>query len=388
MTDTVLGYGLTDDQKDVQMLAREFARKELTWDKLKEYDERGELPMDLYNKVAEMGLTTLIIPEEYGGAGMNQLTCAIAMEEIAYGDAGFSISVGANSLAVDPILMFGTDEQKAYCSKFYLDGGIGAFCLTEADAGSDAGACRATAIREGDEYVINGTKAFITNGSVANIYTVFALTDPSAGARGLSCFIVERSREGVSVGKDEDKMGIRLSNTSEVIFENVRVPADHLVGEEGKGFKIAMTTLDVTRPAGIGAGVSGLCRSCIDKCLEYSKVRVTFGQPIITNQAIQFMLADMEIQTQAARTLSYRVADMIDHGILDSVAGAAAKAFAADTAVKVATDAVQIFGGNGYSREYPIESMYRNAKIFQIFEGTNQIQRMAVVKGLVKNSMM
>jgi len=387
MTDTALEYGLTPDQRDIQQLARQFARKELTWDKIRGFDERGELPMELYKKVAEMGLTTLIIPEEYGGAGMNQLSCAIAMEELAYGDAGFSLSVGANSLAVDPILLFGTEEQKAYVSKFYVDGGIGAFCLTEADAGSDAGACRATALREGNEYVINGVKAFITNGSVADIYTVFALTDPAAGARGLSCFIVERNREGVSVGKDENKMGIRLSNTSEVVFENVRVPAKNLVGKEGMGFKIAMTTLDITRPAGIGAGVSGLCRSAIDKCIEYSKVRVTFGQPIITNQAIQFMIADMEIQTQAARTFSYRVADMIDHGVLDPIAGAAAKAFAADTAVKVATDAVQIFGGNGYSREYPIESLYRNAKIFQIFEGTNQIQRLSVIKGLIKNSM-
>ena len=388
MTNAVLEFGLTQDQKDIQQLARAFARRELTWDKLKGFDDRGEFPMALYKKAAEIGMTTLIIPEEYGGAGMNQLTCAIAMEELAYGDAGFSISVGANSLAVDPILMFGTKEQKAYVSKFYVDGGIGAFCLTEADAGSDAGACRATAIREGNEYLINGTKAFITNGSIADIYTVFALTDPSAGARGLSCFIVERNRGGVSVGKDEDKMGIRLSNTSEVIFDNVRIPANNLVGKEGMGFKIAMTTLDVTRPAGIGAGVSGLCRSAIDKCLEYAKIRSTFGQPIISNQAIQFMIADMEIQTQAARTLSYRVADMIDHGILDPIAGAAAKAFAADAVVKVATDAVQIFGGNGYSRDYPIESMYRNAKIFQIFEGTNQIQRLAVIKGLVKNSMM
>lgn len=302
-----------------------------------------------------------------------------------YGDAGFALSVGANSLAIDPILLFGTEEQKKYVSKFYVEGGIGAFCLTEADAGSDAGACRTTAVREGGEYIINGTKAFITNGSIADIYTVFALTEPSAGAKGLSCFIVERSREGISTGKDEDKMGIRLSNTAEVVFDNVRIPADHLVGKEGLGFKIAMTTLDITRPAGIGAGVSGLCRSAIDKCIEYSKMRVTFGQPIITNQAIQFMIADMEIQAQAARTFSYRVADMIDHGIVDPVAGAAAKAFAADAAVKVATDAVQIFSGNGYSREYPIESLYRNAKIFQIFEGTNQIQRLSIIKGLIKN---
>ena len=351
MTNHVLEYGLTEDQKDVQSLSREFAEKELTWNKLKEFDERGEFPMELYKKVAQMGLTTLIIPEEYGGAGMNQVTCALAMEELAYGDVGFSLSVGANSLAVDPILLFGTDAQKAYVSKFYVDGGIGAFCLTEADAGSDAGACRATAVRDGDEYVINGTKAFITNGSIANIYTVFALTDPDAGSRGLSCFIVERDRKGVSAGKDEDKMGIRLSNTSEVIFDNVRVPADHLVGQEGKGFKIAMNTLDITRPAGIGAGVSGMCRSAIDKCIEYAKVRTTFGQPILTNQAIQFKIADMEIQTQAARALSYKVADMIDHGVLDPIAGAAAKSFAADTAVKVATEAVQIFGGNGYSRE-------------------------------------
>lgn len=213
MTDSILEYGLSEDQKDVQSLAREFARKELTWDKLKKFDDRGEFPMDLYKKVVAMGMTTLIIPEEYGGAGMNQLTCAIAMEELAYGDVGFSLSVGANSLAVDPVLMFGTEAQKEYVSKFFVDGGIGAFCLTEADAGSDAGACRTTAIREGDEYVINGTKAFITNGSIADIYTVFALTDPAAGARGLSCFIVERDRNGVSVGKDEDIIGSSIQQT-------------------------------------------------------------------------------------------------------------------------------------------------------------------------------
>lgn len=369
-------------------MTRDFARKELTWEKLREFDKTGKFPMELYKKVAEMGLTTLIIPEEYGGAGMNQLTCAIAMEELAYGDAGFSLSVGANSLSVDPILLFGTEQQKEYMSKFFVDGGIGAFALTEADAGSDAGACRTTAVKDGDEYVINGTKAFITNGGIADVYTVFALTDPAAGSRGLSCFIVERTRPGVSVGKDEDKMGIRLSNTAEVIFDNVRIPAKNLVGQEGKGFKIAMSTLDITRPAGIGAGVAGLCRSAIDKCLEYSKIRTTFGQPLLQNQAIQFKLADMEMYTEAARTFSYHVADMIDHGVTDPIAGAAAKAFAADAAVKVATEAVQIFGGNGYSREYPIESLYRNAKIFQIFEGTNEIQRMSIIKGLLKNSMM
>lgn len=384
MNNTVLDFGLTPDQKDLQMMVREFGEKELTWEKMQEFDDRGEIPMEVYKKAAEMGLTAITIPEEFGGAGMGQVENAILSEELGYWNGGFATTVLANGLAFDPVLLFGNDEQKAYYAKFIVDGGFAAFALTEANAGSDAGALRTTAVKEGDEYVINGCKCFITNGGVADVYSVFALTDPDAGARGLSCFIVERSRKGVSVGKEEDKLGIRTSNTCEVIFDNVRIPASNLVGQEGKGFKIAMTTFDLTRPAAVGAGTIGGARFLIDQCVQYAMVRTTFGQPILTNQAIQFKIADMEIGTQAARALVYRAAQMLDAGVIDTTIAASAKVTGSDNLLKVASEAIQIFGGNGYSREYPIAAVFRDAKIYQIYEGTNEIQRMVIVKSMLK----
>lgn len=388
MNNKVLEFGFTEDQIELQKMVREFAAKELTWEKMKEYDLKSEIPMETYKKAAEMGLTTITIPEKFGGAGLGQVENAIVAEELGYGNAGFATTILANGLAYDPIDIFGTDEQKALFAKYLVDGGFAAFALTEANAGSDAGALRTTAVKDGDEYVINGTKSFITNGGVANVYAVFALTDPEAGARGISCFIVERDRPGVSIGSHEDKVGIRCSDTCEVIFDNVRVPADHLVGQEGKGFKISMTTFDVTRPASVGAGCVGGARSLIDQCFEYAKIRTTFGEPILTNQAIQFKLADMEIRTQAARALVYQAARMIDAKQIDTVVSSSAKCAGSDNLMETAIEAVQIFGGNGYSREYPIEHVFRDAKIFQIFEGTNEIQRMVIVKQMLKDSMM
>ncbi|MEF9971184.1 MAG: acyl-CoA dehydrogenase family protein [Oscillospiraceae bacterium] len=379
-------YGLTPDQKDIQLMTREFIRKELPWDKIRECDEKSETPMDVVKKCAEMGLTSITLPESIGGGGMGEVTNSLVLEEIAYQDTGFATVIGACGLAYQPINLFGTQEQKELFGKFIVDGGLAAFALTEADAGSDVSNNRTTAVLEGDEWVINGTKTFITNGGLASVYAVFAVTTPDAGTHGMSCFIVERSRAGITTGKEEDKMGIRLSNTTEVIFDNVRVPADHLVGKEGQGFKIAMSTFDRTRPAGVGAASCGAMRSCIDKCLEYAAVRVTFGQPILQNQAIQFMIADMEIKYEAARALTYKVAGMIDDGVIDSALASAAKTFASDACVECALDAIQIFGGNGYSKEYPIEIILRNAKIAQLFEGTNQVQRMVIVKSLLKAS--
>lgn len=387
MNNKVIDFGLTPDQIDLRMMVRDFAAKELTWEKMKEYDDRSEIPMEAYKKAADMGLTAITLPERFGGSGLGQVENALIAEELGYMNAGFCTTILANGLAYDPVDLFGTDEQKALFAKYIVDGGFAAFALTEANAGSDAGAIRTTAVREGDEYVINGTKSFITNGGVANVYVVFALTDPEAGARGISCFIVERERPGVSIGSHEDKLGIRISNTAEVIFDNVRIPADHLVGQEGKGFKISMTTFDITRPASVGAGCVGGARGLIDQCVEYAKVRTTFGQPILTNQAIQFKIADMEIGTQAARALVYRAAAMIDAGVIDTPIASSAKVAASDNLMKVASEAIQIFGGNGYSREYPIESVYRDAKIFQIFEGTNEIQHMVIVKQMLKDSM-
>lgn len=379
-------YGLTQDQIDIQMMTREFIRKELPWERIKECDEKNETPMDVVKKCAEMGLTSITLPESIGGGGMGQVTNSLVLEEIGYQDIGFATVIGACGLAYEPIALFGTQEQKEMFGKHIVDGGLAAFALTEADAGSDVSNNRTTAVLDGDEWVINGTKTFITNGGNASVYSVFAVTTPGAGTRGMSCFIVERDRAGVSIGSEEDKMGIRLSNTTEVLFDNVRVPADHLVGKEGQGFKIAMSVFDITRPAGVGAASCGSMKSCIDKCIEYAAVRQTFGQPILTNQAIQFMIADMEIKYEAARALTYKVAGMIDNGVIDSALASSAKTFASDAAVECALDAIQIYGGNGYSKEYPIEIILRNAKIGQLFEGTNQIQRMVIVKSLLKAS--
>lgn len=379
-------YGLTQDQADIQMMTREFIRKELPWEKIKECDEKNETPMDVVKKAAEMGLTSITLPESIGGGGMGEFTNSLVLEEIGYQDIGFATVIGANGLAYQPIHLFGTEEQQKLFGKFIVDGGFAAFCLTEADAGSDVANARTTAVLEGDEWVINGTKTFITNGGLADVYAVFAVTTPGAGTHGLSCFIVERSRAGVSIGTEEDKMGIRLSNTTEVIFDNVHVPADHLVGKEGQGFKIAMSTFDITRPAGVGAASCGAMKSCIDKCIEYAATRQTFGQPILTNQAIQFMIADMEIRYEASRALTYKVAEMIDNGVINSALASAAKTQASDSIVQCAIDTIQIYGGNGYSKEYPIEIILRNAKIGQIFEGTNQVQRMVITKSLLKAS--
>ncbi|MFV0313669.1 MAG: acyl-CoA dehydrogenase family protein [Anaerotignum sp.] len=365
---------LTEDQKEIQAMVRDFVKKEFTWDVVRKYDEKGEFPMELYKKVVEMGLPVLTIPEEFGGMDMGMKTWALVSEELGYGDAGFAVSVGAQELASTPIMLYGNDEQKADVAERLLNGQLAGFGLTEAASGSDAANCKTTAVRDGDHYILNGTKAFITNAGIAGFYTVFASTDPEKKAKGISAFIVEADRPGVSAGKEEDKMGIRLSHTAELVLQDVRIPAKNLIGEEGMGFMYAMGTLERTRPAA-AASACGICQSAIDKCIEYAKVRKTFGKYLIEQQAIQYMLADMEIQTQAARALLWKCADEIDAGKPNPILGCATKTFASDTAVKVATDAIQIFGGYGFSREYPIEILLRNAKIYQIFEGTNQIQR-------------
>ena len=377
-----INYNLDDEQKNLLDMVRQFVQKELSWETVHHYDTIGELPMDIYKKAAEIGLTALSVPKEYGGPGISYFTSSLLMEELGKGDAGFAVSVGANSLGLTPVLLGGTEEQKQKISDCILEGGTIAFALTEDGAGSDAAACRTTAVRDGDEYILNGSKAFITNGGIADIYIVFASTDPSKGARGISAFIVERNRPGISAGKEEDKMGIRLSNTTEVILDDVHIPAENLVGKEGYGYKLAMETLDRTRPSGSAAAL-GICQSAIEQCIAYGRERKTFGRPIISNQGLQFMLADMEIQTQAARTLTLQAASRIDDGIVDASFGAVTKTFVSDTAVRVALDAIQIFGGYGYTREYPVEILVRNAKIFQIFEGTNQIQRMVIAGSLI-----
>lgn len=378
----MFNMSLSDDQRDLQKLVRDFAQKKVA-PVAKQYDHAGEFPWELFNELVKLGLHCMPAPEEFDGPGLDSLTCSLLTEELARADVGFATTVCANGLASYPVLLAGSKEQQKLFFDIIMQGKIAAFCLTEPNAGSDAGAAATTARREKDEYVLNGTKCFITNGALADVYTVFASVDRSKGIKGLSAFLVERDRPGVSVGKEEDKMGIRSTNTTDVIFQDVRIPADHLLGKEGEGFKIAMQTLDIARPI-VGALGVGLSQSAVDLSVKYAKERVQFGKPIAVNQAIQFMLADMAIQTAAARNLVYHAAYLKDSGQPCTMEAAIAKTFTSDTAMKVSIDAVQIFGGYGYSREYPVEKLMRDAKILQIFEGTNQVQRMVIAGQLLR----
>ena len=380
-----MGYQLNEEGKELVRLARSFAEKELA-PVVAECDRKGELPMDVYAKAFEIGFHIMEIPKEYGGLGLDYQTIYAVNEEIARVDAGFATGLGASSLALKPVLIAGNSEQKQLFAD-YITGdkgnGFAAFALTEPNAGSDAAAGKTTAVKDGDEYIINGTKCFITNGGLASIYVVFALTDKSKGVKGVSAFIVERDRPGVSVGKEEDKMGIRLSNTTDVIFDEVRIPADHLLGQEGKGFIYAMQTLDLARPA-IGAISVGIMQRAIDEAAAYAKTRVTFGKPIIAHQAIAFKLADMEIKKETSRAAVIDAINTYQNGGNFSKAAAIAKTYGSDCAVQVALDAIQILGGYGYSREYPVEKLLRDAKIMQIFEGTNEIQRVVISGALAR----
>lgn len=373
---------LSEENREIQEMAREFAEAKIR-PVSKEYDLKGETPLSVYKEAAGLGYTSLCIPEEFGGAGLGTFANILVAEEFARADAGFSVAVQASTLAMKPILLAGTKEQKQYAADALINGGMGSFCLTEPDAGSDAGAIKTKAVKKDGEYIITGRKCFITNAPHADFYVVFAKTEPDAGTKGISAFLVERGREGLSIGKHEDKMGIRLSTTADVILEEVHVPEDHLLGAEGKGFKLAMQTLDRTRLE-CAAMAAGLSQRAIDLSVDYAKTRVTFGKPIAKLQAIQFMLADMEIRNQAARSLVYQCAAMIDSGAVDGKMNAVAKTFSSEAAMQNTLDAVQIFSGYGYSREYEVEKLMRDAKIFMIFEGTNQIQRTVIAGHLIK----
>jgi len=378
----MFNMSFTDEQKDLQKMVREFAQKRV-FPQAKELDRAGVFAGDLFNEIFQMGLHCMNQPEEYGGPGLDSVTCALLIEELAKGDVGFATTIAANGLAAYPVILAGTDEQKKRFFEIVDHGKLAGFCLTEPNAGSDAASIATTARLDGDEYILDGSKCFITNGGVADVYTVFATVDRSKGLKGLCAFLVERDRTGVSVGKKEDKLGIRTTSTCDVIFQNVRIPITNLLGEEGQGFKIAMETLDCSRPV-VGALGVGLGQAAVDMSIKYAKERVQFGKPIAAFQAIQFMLADMAIQVEASRWLVYRAAHLKDAGQPFTKEAAMAKTIASDTAMKVSVDAVQIFGGYGFSREYPIEKLMRDAKILQIFEGTNQIQRMVIANQLFK----
>jgi len=374
----VVDFTLTDEQKNLRELAHDFAEKEIrpvAW----EYDKEGTWPQDIIEKAWEVGLMNTHIPEEYGGPGVGYLDGCLIEEELSWGCSGIQTSVGCNGLATAPVMLAGSEEiKKDYLGRLTEAPLLASFCLTEPDAGSDVSGMRTTAVKKGDKYVINGSKCFITNGGYANWYTVYAKTDKEAGHRGISCFIVPREA-GVVVDKKEDKMGQRASNTATISFNDVEIPASHLVGEENKGFKVAMMTLDRTRP-GVAAMATGIARAAFEFATEYSKERVQFGVPIAMHQAIQFIIADMATDVEASRLLTWQSAVLLDQGKRNTIQSSHAKRFAADAAMKIATDAVQVYGGYGFIKEYPVEKLMRDAKIMQLYEGTAQIQRLVIAR--------
>lgn len=378
-----MNFDMTEEQLAMQKMAREYTEKEVI-PIAAEYDEKEEMPVELIRKMAAQGFASINIPEEYGGGGMDEVTLCLVTEELGRGCAGIATSVGANSLATLPIYLAGNEEQKKRYLSAVSEGKLAAFCLTEPNAGSDVSSIATTAIRDGDSYVINGTKCFITNGAYADFYVVFAVADPARGVRTLTPFVVERGTDGLSAGKKEKKLGIRASNTSEVIFDQVRVPEANLLGKEGGGFRTAMETFDLSRPM-IGALAVGVARAAFETAYKYARERIQFGKPIAQQQAVQFMLADMAMEIEAARSLVLRAAHIVGkrEGRV-SAYSAMAKAFAGDMAMRVTTNAVQVMGGYGYSREYPVEKYMRDAKIMQIYEGTNQIQRLVIADGVLK----
>lgn len=378
-------FELNEEQKMMQKLVREFAEKVIA-PGTAERDEKEEYSRELFDKAAEMGLTGIMFPEKYGGADGDYLSYILACEELACVDDNVSVTFSASvSLCAWPIYAYGTEEQKQKYLKPLAEGTtLGAFGLTEPNAGTDAGAQQTVAVLDGEHYVINGSKIFITNGGDAETYVVFAMTDKSKGVKGITAFILEKGMPGFTFGKKEHKMGIRSSQTMELIFQDVRVPKENMLGKEGEGFKIAMSTLDGGR-IGIAAQALGIAQAAFDHAVKYSKDRVQFGKPISSNQAVAFMLADMATRLDAARLLTYRAAYLKDQGgVPYSKEAAMAKMYASDAAMAITTDVVQIFGGYGYSREYPVERLMRNAKITQIYEGTNQVQRMVVAASILK----
>ena len=380
-----INYALNEDQKMLQNLARDFAAKEII-PKAEHYDQTGEYPWEIFHKARESGLVNLNIPEEYGGTGASVLEECIVGEEFAYACSGIQTAMMINQLAALPILIAGNESQKQhYFTRLTEEGKVMAYCMTEPDAGSDVSGIKTVAVKRGNKYVLNGAKTWITAGPVADFFTVFAKTDPDAGHKGMSCFIVERAFGGVTTSKPLEKMGQHSAQTSMVFFEDVEVPAENLLGREGDGFMIGMKVFDKSRPP-VAAAATGVARRALDEAVRYAGERTTFGKPIAQYQGVGFMLADMKIRVEAAHQLALQSAWLVDNGFRNTTEAAVAKAFCADAAMQNATDAVQVFGGNGYSREYPVEKLMRDAKIYQIYEGTTQIQKMIILRELYKGN--
>lgn len=383
-----ISFRLTEEQQMIQKLARDFARNEIA-PNAEHYDRTHEYPWPIVRKAQELGLTSMSIPEEYGGLGFSLFEECLVAEELAWGCSGISTAIGVNSLGMLPILIAGTDEQKQTYGGRMADGELCAYCVTEPEAGSDVAGIKTTAVRQGDHYLLNGGKTFITGATNANFYTVLAYTAPESREdmkrryNGMSFFVVHRDWEGVSVGKPFHKMGQHASDTAEVIFDNVKVPAANRLGEEGQGFLITMQVFDRSRPS-VAAGAVGVAQRALDEAIRYAKERTTMGKPIWQHQVIGHMIADMAIQVEAARMLVWKSAWAVDCGERNTTTAAFAKAYAADMAMKVTTDAVQVFGGYGYMAEYPVEKLMRDIKIYQIYEGTSQIQRNIIVRELFR----
>src|SRR6201747_490168 len=362
----MVDFTLTDEQKEIRPVA---------W----ELDRDGGWPQAIIDKAHEVGLMNTHIPEEYGGPGLDYLSGCVLQEELAWGCSGIQTSLGANALASAPVLLAGSPEiQREFLGVLVEDYALASFCLTEPDAGSDVSGMRTRAVRKGDKYVLNGSKCFITNGSYADFFVVYAKTDSEAGHRGVSAFLV-RKDETVIVDKKEDKMGQRASNTATITFNETEVDARYLLGEENKGFKLAMMVLDRTRP-GVAAMATGIARAAFEFATTYSKERVQFGVPIAMHQAIQFMIADMSTKVHLSRLATWNSAVLLDQGKRNTLESSHAKRFAADTAMEVSTDAVQVYGGYGFIKDYPVEKLMRDAKIMQLYEGTSQIQRLVIAR--------
>jgi len=381
-----MNYFLDEEQEMIRDLVKQIAQEKVT-PVAAELDEKGEFPWELMRLFAESDLFALFVPEEYKGLGKGVLDLCIVVEELSKACAGVSVTYAASALGTYPIILFGSEAQKKkYLPAIAKGEKLTSFALTESDAGSDAGGIRTTAVRDGNDYILNGNKQWITNGGEAEIYTVITITDRTKGSRGASAFIVEKDTPGFSFGKKEDKMGIRCSATRELIFNDCRIPKENLIGREGMGFLVAMKTLDKSRP-GVAAQAVGIAQGALDDAIKYARERIQFGKPISSFQGIQFMLADMATQIEAARALLYAGARFIDSEAKDiSKISSMTKLFASDIAMKVTTDAVQIFGGYGYMKDYPVEKRMRDAKITQIYEGTNQIQREVIALQLIKEA--
>ena len=377
-----MDFALDDELTLLQDTSRRFADEEII-PVAAEYDRSGEFPRAVIKKAWDLGLVSTCVPEQYGGVNLSVLGACVVSEEIARGCSGFATSMMCNDLALSPILVGGNEAQKeewlGLCANEFK---LGSFCLSEPGAGSDVAGLQLHAVKEGDDYILNGTKAWITNGGEADFYTVFATLDRASRHKGICAFVVPRDADGLEPGKKEDKLGQRASDTRVIHFDGVRVPSSQRLGEEGEGFRIAMQTLDRTRPS-IGAVAIGIAERALQECLGYARERQAFGAPIAEFQAVQFMLADMAKDIEASRLLTLQCSWMIDQGIPASKQSSMAKCFSTDAAMKATVDAIQIFGGNGYTREYPVEKLMRDAKLMQIYEGTNQIQRVVIARELL-----